>query len=56
MLVNSIKEAEKTLRAHESLADDRYAANMRMSHHHELIMMERFEELRKKSKSGREEM
>lgn len=53
MLVDSISHIENKDATLESLADDRYVANRRMPHHLEIIMMNRFEELRKKSKSFR---
>jgi len=53
MLVNSIKLIDNNQLENESLADNRYIANKRMPHNHELIMMSRFEELRKKSDSHR---
>ena len=55
MLVNSIKLIDNNQLEYESLADNRYIANKRMSHNHELIMMSRFEEIRKKSNSYRNE-
>jgi phosphoribosylglycinamide formyltransferase-1 len=53
MLVNSIRQIKNKDSMLESLADDRYVANRRMPHHLEIIMMNRFEDLRKKSKSFR---
>ena len=53
MLVNAISQIENENATLESLADDRYDANRRMPHHLEIIMMNRFDELRKKSKSFR---
>ncbi len=55
MLVNSIYIIENNLASLESLTDERYIANRRMSHHNEIIMINRFEEIRKKSKSHRTE-
>ena len=55
MLVNSIKLIDNNQLENESLADNRYVANKRMPHNHELIMMSRFEEIRKKSNSHRNE-
>jgi phosphoribosylglycinamide formyltransferase-1 len=55
MLVNAIKLIDSNLVEHETLSDDRYVANKRMPHNYELIMMNRFEELRKKSNSHRAE-
>ena len=50
MLVDSIEQEPEGTK----LKDDRYPVNKRMSHHKELIMMERFEAIRKNSKSYRE--
>ena len=55
MLVNAIGLIENNEASLESLADDSFVANRRMSHHLEMIMMTRFEELRNNSKSFREE-
>lgn len=53
MLVNSISLIEGNHAKCESLADGRYAANRRMPQNYELVMMSRFEEIRKKSGSYR---
>ncbi len=53
MLVNSISQIENKNAPLESLEDNRYVANRRMPHQLEIVMMDRFEELRKKSKSFR---
>jgi methionyl-tRNA formyltransferase len=50
MLVNAI-ETLKNKGTGESLAGGRYKANRRMSHYNELIMIEKFNKLRKNSKS-----
>ncbi|MEM9685592.1 MAG: formyltransferase family protein, partial [Bacteroidota bacterium] len=54
MLVNAPKIVEANKATLEDLADQRYQANKRMPHHYEIIMMERFEAMRKASKSHRE--
>lgn len=51
MLVNAISMIDNNLPDYQSLQDTRYVANRRMPHNLELIMMERFEELRKRSGS-----
>lgn len=51
MLVDAIKLIENNQATFEPLKDDRYQANKRMPHRLEIIMMSRFEELRKKSPS-----
>jgi len=51
MLVNSIKLIDNNQVNYESLTDNRYTANKRMPHNLEIIMMNRFEEIRKKSNS-----
>jgi phosphoribosylglycinamide formyltransferase-1 len=51
MLVNSIKLIDNNQLKYESLADNRYIPNKRMPHNLELIMISRFEEIRKKSPS-----
>ena len=51
MLVNSIKIIENNKTSFKSLNDDTYVSKKRMSHHYERIMIEKFEEIRKKSKS-----
>ena len=55
MLVNSISQIENKIATFDSLIDNRYDANRRMPHHLEIIMMNRFDEIRKKSKSYRDE-
>ena len=55
MLVNAIARVETKQATFESLADDRYSVNKRMPHHYELVMIERFEELRRRSKSMRDD-
>jgi len=55
MLVNSIKLVDNNQFANEPLDDNRYVANKRMPHHLEIIMINRFEEIRKKSSSHRVE-
>lgn len=54
MLVKAIALIESKQASFESLDDNRYPANKRMPHHLELIMIDRFEELRRRSKSMRE--
>lgn len=49
MLVDSIQLIENKEATFESLADDQYQANRRMSHHLEHIMMNRFEKIRENS-------
>lgn len=51
MLVNTINIIDNNLASFETLSDDRYKANKRMSHHNEMIMITKFEELRKNSGS-----
>lgn len=51
MLANSINQIDSNKASLQSLEDDRYSPNRRMPHHIEIIMMNRFEELRKASKS-----
>jgi phosphoribosylglycinamide formyltransferase-1 len=51
MLVNSIKLIDDNQVNKESLIDNRYLPNKRMTHNNEIIMMNRFEEIRKKSNS-----
>lgn len=51
MLVDSIQLIENKAATFESLADDQYQANRRMSHHLERIMMHRFNQLREKALS-----
>lgn len=53
MLVNTIGIAKNA--SLESLEDNRYPVHKRMPHHLEMIMMQRFEERRKKSPSWRSE-
>jgi len=53
MLVSSISLINKKAALLEPLNDDRYEANRRMPHHLEIIMMERFEEIRRKSESSK---
>jgi phosphoribosylglycinamide formyltransferase-1 len=53
MLVNAITLIEDKELENELLNDARYVANKRMPHHIEMIMMDRFEETRKKSVSRR---
>ncbi|MGJ8665813.1 MAG: formyltransferase family protein [Patiriisocius sp.] len=53
MLVDAIKLIDEDIATFESLNDDTFEANMRMPHHYEIIMMEKFEELRKKAPSHR---
>jgi phosphoribosylglycinamide formyltransferase-1 len=53
MLVNSIRLVANGSRTVESLDDSRYEANKRMPHHYEIIMMNKFEELRSRSRSVR---
>lgn len=55
MLVNSIKLIDNNQAKYESLADDRYVANKRMSHKNEIIMMNKFEQLRQQSNSHRDQ-
>ena len=51
MMVNALRRIDNKKATLESLADDRYAANRRMPHHLEIIMMQRFESLRSHSPS-----
>ncbi len=51
MLVNAIAIVDKGEASLESLSDDQYTATMRMPHHLEIAMMQKFEDLRKQSKS-----
>lgn len=53
MLACSINVLETERAPYTNLADPQYKAHKRMSHHDEMIMMERFEAIRKKSKSHR---
>ncbi len=55
MMVNSIRLIENGMASFESLADNRFKANKRMPHHYEIMMMERFETMRKNAKSRRDE-
>jgi len=55
MLVNSIKLIDNNQVKPESLSDNSYIPNKRMPYNYELIMMNKFEEIRKKSKSNRDE-
>ena len=54
MMAHAVKLIDHGEAPLESLSDDRYHAHKRMPHHHELIMMDRFEELRRKSFSSRD--
>lgn len=51
MLANAIHIIDTGKANLESLANDNFSANRRMSHHLEKIMIEKFEELRNQSKS-----
>jgi phosphoribosylglycinamide formyltransferase-1 len=53
MLVSSISQVENKLATYEPLDDRRYVANKRMPHSYEMIMMSRFEEMRRNSNSDR---
>ena len=53
MTVNAIKLIANNEVSLEDLADERYTAHRRMPHHLEMIMMNRFEIIRKNSKSHR---
>lgn len=53
MMVNAIYLVDNHHQEGDSLADDRYIANKRMPHNHEMIMMSRFEDIRKTSDSRR---
>ncbi len=53
MLVNSIKLIDNNQIKYESLSDNKYVANKRMPHNKEIIMMSRFEEIRKRANSYR---
>jgi len=54
MLVHAIHLIDNNQASFTSLSDDSFTAKMRMPHHLELIMMDKFEELRKNSKSRRD--
>ena len=54
MLVNTIHLIENNLAILTSLSDKTFTANMRMPHHYEIIMIEKFNELRKNSLSIRD--
>ena len=54
MLVNAIQLIDNNQSDFTSLKDKSFKANMRMPHYYELIMMEKFDELKKNSKSIRE--
>ena len=51
MLVNAIMMIEQNISGLDVLGDDEFRANRRMPHHIENIMISKFEDLRKKSKS-----
>jgi phosphoribosylglycinamide formyltransferase-1 len=51
MLVNSISLIENNSPTYEILDDTRYTANKRMPHNYEIVMMSKFEEMRKRSPS-----
>ena len=51
MLVNAIGMIEENKATFEALSDDNYVANKRMPHHHEIVMMQRFNEMIRKSDS-----
>lgn len=51
MLVNSIQRIENNDANFESLEDNRYKANRRMPHHLEMVMINRFDNIRQKSDS-----
>jgi hypothetical protein len=53
MLVASIKLVNERTHGGEHLDNDRYEVNLRMPHHYEIIMMNKFEQLRSRSKSIR---
>ena len=55
MLINSIQLIDNEQVKYESLTDTRYVANKRMPHNYEIIMMNRFEEIRKKAISHRDQ-
>jgi folate-dependent phosphoribosylglycinamide formyltransferase PurN len=54
MLVHAIQLIDNNQVGFTSLRDENFKANMRMPHHYELIMMEKFDKLRKNSKSHRD--
>jgi phosphoribosylglycinamide formyltransferase-1 len=54
MLVNSIDIIENNKATYEPLKDDKYIARKRMPHRLEIIMMSKFEEIRKNSPSREE--
>lgn len=56
MLINAIQLLDNKKAPLSSLMDDSFTANMRMPNHYELIMMQKFEELRKNSPSQRDEL
>lgn len=54
MLVNTIHLIDKNKASFASLSDETFTANMRMPHHYEIMMIEKFDELRKNSSSRRD--
>ena len=54
MLAESIKILDNNQAPLDDLSDDQYKATRRMPHHYEIIMMEKFNELRKASKSTKQ--
>jgi len=54
MLVNAIEVINDGDELGENLKDERYVSNMRMPQYKEMIMMRRFEDIRRKSKSYRD--
>ena len=54
MLTDAVGLIDRKEASFESLSDDQYVANKRMPHHYEMIMMSRFDILRRQSPSSRE--
>ena len=54
MLVNTIYVIDNNQASFSSLSDKTFKANMRMPHHFEIMMIEKFNELRKNSLSRRD--
>jgi|TARA_B110000908_G_scaffold51624_1_gene62961 phosphoribosylglycinamide formyltransferase-1 len=54
MIVNSIQLINTNKASFESLSDDTFKANMRMPHHYEIQMIEKYDELRRNSPSRRD--
>jgi len=54
MLVHTIHLIDNNQASFTSLSDETFTANMRMPHHYEIMMIDKFEELRKNSPSRRD--